>query len=59
MLKVDTKFKLDRAFCGPYRVYKVTSTCAYIQPVNRPNQEQIFVSLKGLSKCEGTCLEDA
>jgi len=59
MLKVDTKFKLDQAFRGPYRVHKVTFTCACIQPVNRPDQEQIFVSLQRLSKCEGTCLEDA
>jgi len=59
MLKVDTKFKLEQAFRSPYKVHKVTSTCACIQPVSRPDQEQIFVSLQRLSKCEGTCLEDA
>ena len=59
MLKVDPKFKLDRAFRGPYRVHQVTSTCACIQPVNRPDQEKIFVSLQRLSCCErGASLDE-
>ena len=37
MLKVDSKFKLDRQFRGPYRVHNVIATCAYIQPINMPN----------------------
>jgi len=55
MLEVDSKFK---AFRGPHRVHKVTSTCACIQPNNRTDQEQIFVSLQRLSKCEETLLKD-
>ena len=46
MLKVDAKFKLDHSFRGPYRVHKVTPTCACIQPINSPDKEKIFVYLQ-------------
>ena len=38
MLKVEPLFKLDQAFCGPYRVKSVTSTIAVIRPVNDPSR---------------------
>ena len=56
MLKVETTFKLDRTFHGPYRIHNVTSTCASIQPINSPNEETIFVSLQYLSCCHGSML---
>ena len=56
MLKVETTFKLDRTFCGPYRIFNVTSTCASIQPINSPNEETIFGSLQCLSCCHGSML---
>ena len=58
MLKVEPVFKLDRTFCGPYRVHNVTSTCAGIQPINSPNEETIFVSLQRLSRCHASTLEN-
>ena len=58
MLKVEPTFKLDRTFCGPYRVHNVTSTCAGIQPINSPNEETIFVSLQRLSRCHASMLEN-
>ena len=45
MLKVEPRFKLDRPFRGPYRVHRVTSTCAYIKLINQPDGELITVSL--------------
>ena len=53
MLKVETRFKLDRMFRGPYRVTGVTSTCATIGPINTPDGEVINVSLQRLSRCKG------
>ena len=40
MLKVDATFKLDRSFCGPYQVHKVTPTCACIQPINSSDKKR-------------------
>ena len=51
MLKVEPRFKLDRTFRGPYRVYTVTATCAHIRPVNKPEDDLITVSLQRLSRC--------
>ena len=39
MLKVEPRFKMDRPFCGPYRVHRVTSTCAHIKLINHPDGE--------------------
>ena len=58
MLKVEPTFKLDRTFCGLYRVHNVTSTCAGIQPINSPNEETIFVSLQCLSRYHASMLEN-
>ena len=51
MLKVEPRFKLDRPFHGPYRVHRVTSTCAHIKLINQPDDELITVSLQRLSRC--------
>ena len=51
MLKVEPRFKLDRSFRGPYRVYTVTDTCAHIRPINKPDDDLITVSLQRLSRC--------
>ena len=52
MLKVEPRFKLDRSFRGPYRVHRVTSTCAHIRLINQPDAELITVSLQRLSCCK-------
>ena len=52
MLKVEPRFKLDRLFRGPYRVHRVTSTCAHIRLINQPDAELITVSLQRLSHCK-------
>ena len=52
MLKVEPCFKLDRPFRGPYRVHRVTSTCAHIQLINQPDAELITVSLQRVSRCK-------
>ena len=51
ILKVEPRFKLDRAYKGPYRVMEVTSTNAVIRPVHDPLAEPWNVSLQRLSKC--------
>ena len=51
MLKVEPRFKLDHPFRGPYRVHRVTSTCAHIKLINQPDGELITVSLQRLSRC--------
>ena len=51
MLKVEPQFKLDHSSREPYRVYTVTDTCAHIQPINKPNDDPITVSLQRLSCC--------
>ena len=51
MLKVEPRFKLDRPFRGPYRAHTVTSTCAHIKLINKPDAELITVSLQRLSRC--------
>jgi len=35
MLKVDSKFKLDRSYCGPYRVHGVTAIPSYYRSRHR------------------------
>ena len=59
MLKVEPRFKLDRSFRGPYRVYTVTVTCAHIRPVNKPDGELITVSLQRLSRCRSRDIQTA
>jgi len=56
-LRVNPKFKLDRSFHGPYQVHGVTSTSARIQPMNKPDDELICVSLQCLSCCTGLNLD--
>ena len=51
MLTVEPRFKLDCPFRGPYRVHTVTSTCAHIKFINKPDAELITVSLQRLSRC--------
>ena len=51
MLQEQPKFKLDRTYQGPYRVYEVTDTNAKIKPVTEPDGETRCVSLQKISKC--------
>jgi len=39
-------FKLDRSYRGPYHVHGVTATSARIQPISKPDEEVICVSLQ-------------
>ena len=59
MLKVETRFKLDRAFRGPYRVQSTTQTNinAIVRPVSDPTVEEVYVSLQRLSKCHNGHLD--
>ena len=57
MLKVDPKFKFDRSYRGPYCVHGVTATSVRIQPINKPDEEVICVSLQRLSRCTGVSLD--
>ena len=52
MLKVEPRFKLDQPFRSPYRVHRVTSTCAHIRLINQPDVELITMSLQRLSRCK-------
>jgi len=45
MVKLESRFKLDRGFKGPYRVRDVTNTNATIQMMNDPKSEELVVSL--------------
>lgn len=58
MLKVEPRFKLDRTFRGPYRVYTVTATCAQIRPIHKPDDDLITVSLQRLSRCRSEQLSE-
>ena len=49
--------KLDRSNHGPYCVHGVTATSARIQPINKPDEEVICVSLQRLSRCAGVSLD--
>ena len=51
-LQEQPKFKLDRTYQGPYRVYEVTDTNAKIKPVTEPDGKARFVSLQKISKCK-------
>ena len=57
MLKVDLKSKLDRSYRGPYRVHGVTATSARIQPISKPDEEVICVSLQRLFCCTGVSFD--
>ena len=43
MLKVESCFKLDCPFRGPYWVHTVASTCAHIKLINWPDAELITI----------------
>ena len=53
-VKVQPKFKLDRNFHGPFRVYEVTGTNAKVKPVTNPDVESRTISLQQVSKCRGS-----
>ena len=53
MINEQLKFKLDRPYHGPFRVYEVTDTNAKIKPVSDPDGELRCVSLQKVSKCKG------
>ena len=54
IIKVQPKFKLDRTFHGPFRVYEVTGTNAKVKPVTNPEVESRTISLQHVSKCKGS-----
>ena len=43
---MQPKFKLDRTYHGPYRVYEATSTNVKVKPVTTPDVEAITISLQ-------------
>ena len=45
-VKTQPKFKLDRTFHGPFRVYEVTDTNVKVKPVTNPDAES-----RTLSRC--------
>ena len=51
MLKVESRFRLDRNYKGPYRVVSVTPTNVFIHPLSDLT-DQITVSLQRVSKCD-------
>ena len=53
LVKVPPKFKLDRTYHGPYRVYEVTGTNVKVKPVSTPDVEPRTISLQQVSKCKG------
>ena len=55
-VKLQPKFKLDRTYHGPYRVYEATSTNVKVKPVTTPDVEAITISLQQISKCKGNFL---
>ena len=55
-MKVQPKFKLDRTYHGPYRVYEATGTNMKVKPVSTPDVESITLSLQHVSKCKGNFL---
>ena len=44
-------YKFARPFHGPYRVVELTANNAKVRPVDRPEEEPIFVALDHLRKC--------
>ena len=55
-VKVQPKFKLDRNYHGPYRVYEATDTNVKVKPVSSPDAESKTISLQQVSKCKGSFL---
>jgi len=51
MLQEQPKFKLDRTYQGPYRVYEVSDTNAKVKPIAEPDGDMRTVSLQKVSKC--------
>ena len=52
-MKTQPKFKLDRTFHGPFRVYEVTDTNVKVKTVTTPDAESRTLSLQQVSKCKG------
>ena len=50
MLKVEQRYRLDRAFGGSYRVQSTTQTNANVRPVSDPTGEKVDVSLQRFQK---------
>ena len=50
-LELPPKFNQDCTFRSPYRIQGVTSTCAFIVPINTADGEAIAASLQRLLKC--------
>ena len=57
-VKVQPKFKLDRNYHGPYRVYEATDTNVKVKPVSSPDAESRTISLQQVSKCKGNFSAD-
>ena len=54
LVKTQPKFKLNRNFHGPFRVYEVTGTNVKVKPVTNPDVESRTISLQQVSKCKGS-----
>ena len=50
---MQSKFKLDHNYHGPYRVYEATDTNVKVRPVSSPDAESKAISLQQVSKCKG------
>lgn len=49
--KSGKAYKFARPYYGPYRIVEVTSNDAKICPVDKPDEEPIFVALDRLRRC--------
>ena len=49
--KSGPAYKFARPFHGPYRVVELTANNAKVRPVDRPEEEPIFVALDRLRRC--------
>ena len=49
--KVGKAYKFARLFHGPYRILELTPNDAHLTPVDKPQEEPVFVALDRLRKC--------
>jgi len=52
ILQEKPKFKLDRIYQGPYRIYEVSDTDARVKPITEPDSDFLrTISLQKVSNC--------
>ena len=54
VVKTQPKFKLDRNFHGPFRVYEVTGSNVKVKSVTNPDVESRTISIQHVSKYKGS-----